>query len=780
MNSFTWRFLSGDLKSHRGIAIALTILLTLCSALMAVGAGTLERLSGSVSVLAETTKPPHFLQMHYGEYDAEALEAFAASRPEVTDWLIEEMVGFDSALISYPGGDLSRSVIDNLFVSQNVDFDFLLDPATGEPAHPGPGEVYVPLLYQGEYPISTGDTLTVSGVPLKVAGFVRDGQMVSAMAGSTRFLVHESTLADLEQAGGRPEIIVEFRVADPARDVGTLQQAFESAPGMPRNGQAITHQLLRLISMLSSGVVAFAFIFASLVLMAIALLAVRFVIGGTLEHQIHQVGVLKAIGLSHRHISQLFLLRYQALALLGALLGAVVAALALGPLTAGFAATFGRAPTSVWTVVVPLVALLGVAVFVIALCALMLRRLRKVHVVTALVHGQAKPTRAKKAIPLRNVQGKALNWRLAWVDVLRERAQWVLLPVAFLLATALVLIPTNLQATFANPKVSGYLGVEQSDLWLISPNTTSPEEAQRAFTGISAALAQDTRVASWEPMARVLYTTPGEKGVDTIPVDVGDHSSTNIVFTSGAAPRSGEVALSQLNATKYGKNVGDSFPLTDASGAVQEYPVVGIYQDITGGGFTTRLGGEMPADAHQWSIFIDLHNPSDSAALAAEMSAAYPEINAVRFEDFADQTLSFATAAFGWASVIAWGAALATMALITVLFLGVRLARERRRMGLLNVLGFSVGELTGQVFIKALGLAVAGVLLGAALVGFFGSSLVSGVLTATGVGMTTIELMPNPWLAYLLIPLSLLLVGALAVALATAPIRRLSPSLWLR
>ncbi|QGU00986.1 FtsX-like permease family protein [Corynebacterium kalinowskii] len=780
MNSFTWRYLKGDLKSHKGVAIALTVLLTLCCALMAVGAGTFERLSSSVDTLGENTKPPHFLQMHYGDYDAQALEDFASSRPEVTDWLIEDMVGFDSALIAYPGGDLSKSVIDNLFVSQNTEFDFLIDPTTEQPAQPGPGEVYVPLLYQDQYPIKVGDTLTVAGLPLTVKGFLRDGQMVSTMAGSTRFLVHESELDRLAAAGGQPEIIVEYRVNDPDKDVAALQQAYEATEALPRNGQAITHKLLKLISMLSSGTVALAFMFASLVLMAIALLAVRFVIGGTLEHQIHQVGVLKAIGLSHRHIAQLFLLRYQALVAIGCVLGAVFAASTLGPLTSRFSTMFGAAPVTVWTFLVPLLAILAVAGFVIVLCRIMLGRLRKVHVVTALVHGQATPSKLKKAMPLRNVRGGALNWRLAAIDVVKERAQWILLPVAFLLATVLIVLPANLQSTFGNPKVSGYLGVEQADLWLISPNTADADTAKGAYEGILRDLSTDPRVEKLSPIARALYTTPGEKGVDTLQVDVGNHSDTTIAFTDGVAPRDGELALSLLNAEKYGKKVGDVLPLTSSDGTVHEFPVVGIYQDITGGGFTARLGGAVPEDAHRWSIFVDLRSAEDASAIASQMESAYPDINAVRYEDFADQTLTFATAAFGWATLISWLTALATIALITVLFLGVRIARERRRMGLLNVLGFSVGELTGQVFIKAMGLALLGVALGLLLMGLGGSALVSGVLGATGVGMREIVLFPNVWLNYLAIPLSLLGVGALAVLLATTPIRRLAPSLWLR
>ncbi|WIM67789.1 FtsX-like permease family protein [Corynebacterium breve] len=780
MKGLNSRYLMGDLKAHKGVAIALAVLLTLCAALMAIGAGTLERLSGAVEAMNENTKPPHYLQMHYGEYDVAALEEFAAGRDDIDQWLIEEMVGFDSNLISFTGGDFSSSVIDNLFVAQNEEFDFLVDTRNEQPADPQPGEVFIPMAYHGQFPIDVGDTLDVAGEQFTVAGFVRDGQMVSSMAGSTRFLVHESALDQLAEAGGQPEIIVEFRVPDPAKDVATLQSAYEGNEQLPRNGQAITHALLKLISMLSSGVVAFAFIFASLILMAIALLAVRFVIGGTLEDQIHQVGVLKAIGLSHRHISQLFLMRYVALTAIGCVLGGIIGFATLGPLTRGFTESFGASPVSAWTVIMPLIALFVVAALVIGLCWLMLRRLRKVEVVTALVHGQSKYRPPRKAIPLRHAEGGALNWRLATIDLIKERGQWALLPVVFFLAVTLILLPATLQSTFGNPQVSGYMGVEEADVSIYSPNTSDAADSQLAYDAILAGLRDDPKVAGVEPFATVLYSIPGEKGWDTLPVDVGDHSNTTIKFTDGHAPQPGELALSLLNADKYQVQVGDQLELRSADDSVNTYPVVGIYQDITGGGFTAMLNDDAPANAQRWSILVNLRDPADSALLASQIESDYADMNVVRFEDFAAQTLSFATAAFGWATMIAWIAAIATVALITFLFLNVRIAKERRRMGLLNVLGFSTDELTGQVFIKALGLALLGIVLGILFMVTLGPAMVSGALAISGVGMQQIALFPTPWLNYLVVPLSLLLTGALGVALSTQPIRHLSPSSWLR
>lgn len=213
-----------DAVKNRGVNLALTTLLLLTAFLMATGAMVMERTLGSVDALLEVARPPHFLQMHTGAYDADALAAFAEERPEVESWLIEDMVGFDGSAISWQrpstgeSGDLSASLVDNLVVSQNDGFDLLVDGAGAVP-RPSAGEVYVPVAYQQSLGLQAGDELAVrtddGNLALTVAGVVRDAQMASSLSSATRFLVSGDDLRSLKNAGGGdPEIIVEYRLTD--------------------------------------------------------------------------------------------------------------------------------------------------------------------------------------------------------------------------------------------------------------------------------------------------------------------------------------------------------------------------------------------------------------------------------------------------------------------------------------------------------------------------------------------------------------------------------------
>lgn len=119
-SSLSVRWALGDLRGNVGTsaALVLVLVLILSALLMATGAMVMERLLGSIDSLFEQSQPPHFLQMHKGDYDTGALERFATDHPEIDAWLVEEMLGYDSAALYWhrpstgESGDLSASATD--------------------------------------------------------------------------------------------------------------------------------------------------------------------------------------------------------------------------------------------------------------------------------------------------------------------------------------------------------------------------------------------------------------------------------------------------------------------------------------------------------------------------------------------------------------------------------------------------------------------------------------------------------------------------------------------
>ncbi|GAB3166472.1 FtsX-like permease family protein [Myceligenerans halotolerans] len=792
------RYAYNDLVKNKSVNAALVVLLVLSAFLMATGSMVVERLAGSISQLFEQGKPPDFLQMHLGDYDEAALEQFAADHEsEIDAWLVEEMLGYDSASLSWErpdtgeSGDLAASRIDNLFVTQNAEFDFLVDE-TGGVVEPAAGEVYVPVVYQQQYGLVAGDVLTIrtdsGGHELQVRGSVKDAQMAASLSPSARFLIHPEDFEALERAGGAtPEIIAEYRLTA-GGDANAMQTAYEGAGGLPTNGQAVTSQQLRIISLISDGLVAFALVFVSLILIAIALLNLRFVIRGTLEDEVHEIGAMKAIGIPDRAISGLYLTKYSILALVACVVGGLLALVAANALTQGIQTNFAQAPAGVWTALVPLIALAAVYVIVVGICRSVLGGVRRIEVVNALVHGSTldeKQTarRAKRQARwvrrtgLASSSGAGTNRRLALLDLRAEGRAWVLLPIVFGLTAVLITLPANLVSTFESPRFITYLGAPERDL-------RADVQFQEGVDGVKdrlvAAMADDDRLTDVETFAYVDYSADSEDGRSRLRVEIGDQPEEGVRFSEGGLPQDGQIALSVLNAEKYQVGVGDDLTIYDGDEPIT-VRLSGIYQDITNGGLTAKMPGAVTEGASAYTVYADIADEgTDPASVADEYDARFPTAGVKPTQEYLRETLGVLIDSLRSAAWIALVFGLGVAVLITSLFLKLRLTRDRATMGVLTAIGFSTREIVAQVRIKTLLAVAAGTAAGLVFAATAGQAMAGGGLAAVQIGITDLSFIPNPWLVYVLYPLLLLGAGYLGVVLLTAGIRRADKSQWLR
>lgn len=792
------RYTARDITKNWMVSIALTVVLTLSAFLMATGAMVMERLVGAIGQLFEQAAPPHFLQMHKGEYHLDALERFADEHTELDSWQIVDLLGFDGAAIGWErpssgeSGDLSASLIDNLFVVQNPDFDFLIDQ-NGEIARPAASEVYVPVAYQQQFGLQLGDELRIrtdSGVhPLTVQGFVRDAQMASSLSSSTRFLVSADDFQALRDGGGgSTEIIAEYLLSDDSL-TSELQRAYEADEALPKNGQAVTFEMIRIINAISDGLVAIALVFISLLLVAIALINLRFVIRGTLEDEVRQIGALKAIGIPARAIGGLYLTKYSVMTVVACVLGGLLAIGATTLLTQSIQVNYAQAPLDAVSIVVPLLALAIVYLFVVIVCRGVLRGVQRIQVVGAMVHGTILGERqtARRALRLArrarrsnlaSLGALSVNARLALIDLRAEAGQWLLVPVVFFLAAVLMALPSNLLSTFESPRFVTYLGAPESDLRADLQYSDNIDEQRQELLAV---VHSDTRLTDVRVFANALFEAESEEGWETLRVEVGDPAQAALEYARGEAPQQGQIALSVLNADKFAVDIGDTLSLR-REGSVEEVAVSGIFQDVTNGGYTAKLPGEITSGAVGYVVFADLAEgaDNDAQAITAEYDARFPDAQVLSMREYVQQTLSYVTDAFRAAAIVSLVFGVAVAVLITSLFLKLRLTRDRQKIGVLSALGFSAGEIIGQARLKALLTVVLGAVLGFVFAATAGQTVVGALIALAGLGIEQLTFIPNPLLVYLVYPLVLIAAGYLGAVVLTSQLRTADKNSWIK
>ncbi len=243
-----------DLKRNKTINITLLIFIVLSAFLVSLGTMIPIQLFSSINNMYEIARPPHFMQMHVGDFNQTDLDSFASEIDYIEAWQTVEMIDIIGNNIQVIGSygtsfSMTDSLIDNYWVMPNENYDILLD-LNNKPLYPERGEVTVPLILLNRYNIEIGDTIRITdGDYIKdfnVSSFVRDSQMNSTLASSTRFLINQEDFYQLRDNTGDIEYLIEFYFNDPSR-ASAFQTIYENA-GMPANGHAITLDIIRLVS----------------------------------------------------------------------------------------------------------------------------------------------------------------------------------------------------------------------------------------------------------------------------------------------------------------------------------------------------------------------------------------------------------------------------------------------------------------------------------------------------------------------------------------------------
>ncbi len=769
--------LQKDWQRNRAVTAALFIFVMLAALLVASATNTIIQLVSSLGDLFAQAKVPHFVQMHLGELDQTKIDAFAAAHELVSEQQTVEMIGVHGSAL-FLGDDQSseeNSVMDIGLVQQNKSFDLLLNLAN-EPVHVSDGEIAVPIYYLQQKQMQLGDRVRIDdgtfSMVFSVADFVRDAQMNPSIVTSKRFVISDADFEKVRGKLGPTEYLIEFLLTDPAR-VGDFGNAYQAA-NLPEGGPTVNYNLLRMMNALTDGMVAVVALAVSLLLVAIALLCLRFTIIASLEEDYKQIGIMKAIGISDWCIRKLYLSKYTIMAGIASVCGYLASLFVNRVLTSNITLYMGMAKQSALLNLVPAVATATLMLLIVAFCRFILRRFRRISAVQALRSGQMGESRTRQRLLTPGGAGwLSLNLALGLQDVLARAKAFVILCLIFVICSFIIIVPLNLLTTIQSPDFATYMGVGQSDLRI---DVQQFDQVEQRLAQLREQLAADPDVEKFAVLVTSRFRVLGSDGrFETINVEAGDFSAFPLEYLAGSAPDSeAEIALSYLSAQELGKQIGDSLQVL-AGGQERQLSVVGLYQDVTNGGRTAKALLPVDADNVLWSVVnLNLQPGVDLRAKAAEYSGAFRPAKVTQLQEYVSQTFGATIRQLQLVTVLAIAIAQAISALITALFLRMMIAKDSREVAILKSIGFSLTDIRVQYVTRALTVLCTGIVVGTFAANTLGQTMVS--LLGSLMGASRISFMINPIFAYGLCPLALALVVTVTTLASTAQIQQASVS----
>lgn len=767
-----------DFKRNKVINLALFMFMMFSAGLAILSVVMAVQTFTSISELYKIAKPPHFVQMHKGEFNKGKTDEFVSEYKGITYWQTSTMIDVYGEELTIIGDkdkyNLSDCRIDIGLVKQNEAKDLLLN-SEHEKVRINKGEIGIPMLLREKYGMKIGEHVVLSNNDIKkefvIKEFILDSMMNSSMCSSTRILLSDEDFDFLEGKIGENEYLIEAYFAD-SKEASDFQTAYENA-GLPQNGQAVTYSMIFLLSALTDIITVFVLLIVSIILVIVSFICIKFTIMAALEEEIGEIGTMKAIGLQFTDIRELYLNKYRVLALAGVVIGYILALLTSNIFTKHINSMFGDMRLSALAVILSII--VGGLVFLLInyYCKKILNKIKKITVVDALVNGNGfENEKGRIKDGLFKSKKLSVNWLMGIREVFYKFKNWIIVFVIVLLAVLMVLIPTNLLNTFESPKFITYMGSSLEDILIEVENG---ERLETSYLSVKKVLKNDEDIKKYYEYRRVrIQTRDSNDKLINLHIDCGNNAGDELQYISGKAPeKENEIAISYLNADEIGKKAGDPIMLF-FNNKSQEFIISGIYQDVTSGGYTAKSKYNFSeVTAEKYSFSVDLNNKENLKKKADEWSEVLGNgVTVDPMEEFINQTLGgvvnqlknvvFAITVIGACLVV----------LITVLFLKLRLAKDLSEIAVLKAIGFSEKDIKQQYMIKIACVSIPGILAGIITTDALGEKIVNGGLSIAGLGIRKVELISNPIIQYMVCPLCFLLLLMSVTWLAMRAIKK--------
>lgn len=769
------KILKNDLKRNRTGNVALLMFMTLAAGLVVVATIVVTQLISSMTGMYETAKPPHFLQMHNGEINQEEIDEFNSSYEGITAWQTVPMIniyGDDLNVMGDKEFNLSDCRLDISLVKQTEEYDLLLDENRNI-IEVNRGEIGIPVILLEAYHIELGDHVILSrdGITkeFQVSAFVHDAQMNSTLCSSTRMLISDEDFEELFGKVGEKEYLIEAYFTNSSMATSYLS-AYEKA-GLPQEGQAVTYTIIFLLSALRDIMMAMILILVSILLVLVALMCIKYTVMAALEEEIGEIGTMKAIGMSYQDIRNLYLIKYKLIVVTGIGLGFVLALITSNVFTEHVSSTFGRQPASILTFGLPVIACTLVYLITNHYCKKILKKLKKITVVDALVTGKGFGKKERTRDGLHKSKTVPVNLLMSVRETLNNFSGFAIVFVVMLIVSGIIIAPMNLLNTMKSREFIPYMGSSMEDILI---EIKSGEDIESKYDSMKKLLEEDSEVEEYKEFKRVrVETRNSEEEWMNLHVDYGTAAGQELKYLEGKAPEmENEIALSKLNAETIGKSTGDRIMIW-FNDNYKEFDISGIYQDVTSGGYTAKaLYTFAGIKAERYQFAVDLTAKADVKEKASEWSDKLGGGYDIEpMEEFLNQTLGGVVRQVEVAATAVLLIGILLVTLIVVLYMKLRLAKDVAQIAAMKAIGFTNTDVRRQYLYKVGMVSLSGVLAGTLISNILGEGIVSGMFSLMGFGISRITFIINPWLAFILIPLVLLVVAAAMTWVSTRQIR---------
>lgn len=781
-----FRILKRDLQRKRAMNVILLVFIIMAAMFFAGSVNNLVTVSGAVEHFFEISNVPDYIIISLAERENDLIEEFLNENEWVREYqtvdmfnLTSEQIGIKSRADLADKGEYEKTA--TLAICPIPENFLEVFDEEEQPLTLKDGEIALARVEAEKNHLAVGDTLSVQVGDITqsftIKTIVKDAAFGTNMMGFKRFYITEHDF--LKFMSQESVAIVKLHCVNYSNG-DAFQNAFRKMQfPVISNVDKEMLKMTYVMDMLMTVVL----IVVSICLILVAFLVLRFMIVFTLQEDYREIGVMKAIGISDGGIKGVYLVKYLALAVVGAGIGFFLSfpfgGMLLRQTVVNIVTEYTNQNVAISIGCVALV-VLAVGFF----CYGSTNRLKKISVMQAIRNGSnGERYHVKSRISLHGRKKMKPYFYMACNDITGNLKRFLLLFVIFFIGTQMILLPLSAVNTLKSKELVWSFSLVPSDAYLTSGN----EELYAVKDGDVRLLDDLDEIRKKLKMYGYTARIWAEVGY-TIPVyandpnelysyysicRMGDAPKEEYQIIEGRTPRlADEVMLTEKTAEEMGVAIGDSvyYKLPEGDRA---FVITGIYQSMINMGNGLRLSSEADLGESKlagiFSIQIEVEE-LEAEETCEVLKEIYPESKIQGAKDFMKDMMGNIGAQLDALQVFITGLVFLINSLITAFMMKTFIVKERGEIAMLKSIGFANHTIRGWQAMRILLILAVAIVVGTAVSKLLIPFVIAPIFAM--MGGTHMELVTEPLQAYVLYPALLLLVTGSVAYLGAGEVRR--------
>lgn len=645
------------------------------------------------------------------------------------------------------------------------------------------GDVYVRQSVLSSNNAKIGDTVIIKvndkEKKFTVKGILKDALFGSILMTNPRYLVSENDFLDFTEVENYQNCQGKMTFIN-TDDIPRLEKALAKCDSIVFSG---SEDLIKFTYLMEMIIVAILLIL-SICLILISLVILKFTIGFTLSEEFREIGIMKAIGIHNRNIRALYIVKYFAMSLVGAVLGFVIS-VPLGEMLLKQTAQ-SIVMTNENGYLTAALCALAVVVIIMLFCYGSTRKIKKFTPIDAIRNGSTGKRCQKKGIirlgkkPIRPVFFMAVN------DIVTQARHFIIMIITFTIGLLILTIGLNMTTTLKSGDILNWISMTtcdaaMTDTEIINHYITADgrEKLNHYLADIQNRLKDEGYDADCFTEAQLSCTlSKNEEELSTRAVEGINTHTDQYEYLEGTAPQNqDEIAVSYMIADKLHIKIGDKVQVQLVN-EKKTYTVSAIYQTMMNLGENIRLyQGQHYSFENLIGMtdiqirFADHPDESETNRRIELLKELYPDYDVKTASEFANYCIGVGNSLESVQFIVVFIVIVVNL-LVAVLMEKSFLTKERSEIAMLKAIGFKNSSVVIWQLLRIAVIMLISTLLAIALSNPVGEWSVGAVFKM--MGTQSIHLYVNVAETYILYPLITFAVTIFGVFLTALSVRKVN------